>query len=134
MGPGDVNLRHVRSTGQSRESAHKNSPDSYSPIVQVPQPIDNLLRIAITQRRKIRFWYGDRERIVEPHDYGIQHGQLRLLAYQVGGQSSTGHLPNWRWIDVSKIKDLEILDETFAGNRAAPSGQHGKWDQLLLRV
>jgi hypothetical protein len=102
--------------------------------VEVPQPIDNLLRMAITQRRKIRFWYGGKERIAEPHDYGIQKGQLCLLAYQVAGQSSSGHLPNWRWIDVSRIKDLEVLDQTFAGNRPAPSGQHGKWDQLLLRV
>ena len=108
--------------------------DPIVPFVEVPQPIDNLLRIAITQRRKVRFWYGGKERIAEPHDYGIQRGQLRLLAYQVGGQSSTGHLPNWRWIDVSKIKDLEILDETFAGNRPVPSGEHHKWDELLLRV
>jgi len=104
------------------------------PFVELPQPIDNLLRIAISQRRKIRFWYAGKERIAEPHDYGIQNGQLRLLAYQVGGQSSTGHLPNWRWLDVSRIKDMEILDQTFAGNRPAPSGQHQKWDDLLLRV
>jgi hypothetical protein len=103
-------------------------------IVEAPQPTDNLLRIAITQRRKIRFWYDGKERIAEPHDYGIQGGKMRLLAYQTGGQSKSGHLPNWRWIDVSRIKDLEILNETFAGNRPAPSGHHHKWDQLLLRV
>ena len=102
--------------------------------MQDPEPTDNLLRIAITQRRKIRFRYAGKERIAEPHDYGVQKGHLRLLAYQVAGQSNSGRLPNWRWIDVSRIKDLEVLDQTFAGNRPAPSGQHGKWDQLLLRV
>jgi hypothetical protein len=100
----------------------------------VPGHIDKSLRIAISERRKIRFWYDGKERIAEPHDYGIQRGKGRLLAYQTGGQSSSGHLPNWRWIDVSRIKDLEVLDEIFAGNRPAPSGQHHKWDQLLLRV
>jgi hypothetical protein len=108
--------------------------DHIVPIVELPQPLDNLLRIAITQRRKIRFWYAGKERIAEPHDYGVQKGQLRLLAYQVAGQSSSGRLPNWRWIDVSRIKDLEVLDQTFDGNRPAPSGQHHRWDELLLRV
>jgi hypothetical protein len=102
--------------------------------VEVPEPIDNLLRVAITQRRKIRFWYNGKERIAEPHDYGIQDGKTRLLVYQTGGQSSSGRLPNWRWIDASRIRDLEVLNQTFAGSRPAPSGSHQKWDQLLLRV
>ena len=100
----------------------------------VLQPIDNLLRLAIGQRRRIRFWYGGKERIAEPHDYGILRGKTCLLTYQIGGQSSSGNLPNWRWIDVSGIRNLEVLEETFAGNRPAPSGRHQKWDQLLLRV
>jgi hypothetical protein len=102
--------------------------------VQVPEFIDNLLRMAITQRRKIRFFYDGKERLAEPHDYGIQGGKARLLAYQTGGQSNSGRLPDWRWIDVSKITGLEVLNETFAGNRNAPSGHHQKWDQLFLRV
>jgi WYL domain len=102
--------------------------------VKVPESIDNVLRIAISQRRQIRFRYDGKERIAEPHDYGMQGGKVRLLAYQTGGQSNSGRLPNWRWIDVSKIRELEVLNETFAGNRPAPSGHHQKWDQLFLRV
>jgi len=108
--------------------------DHIVPIVEVPKFIDNLLRVAITQRHKIRFWYNGKERIAEPHDYGIHGGKARLLAYQTGGQSSSGQLPNWRCLDVSRIEELEILNETFAGNRPAPSGEHQKWDQLFLRV
>jgi len=103
-------------------------------IVDVSQLIDNLLRVAITQRRKIRFRYNGKERIAEPHDYGMQGGKARLLVYQTGGQSGSGRLPNWRWTDVSRMEELEILSETFAGNRPAPSGRHQKWDQLFLRV
>lgn len=102
--------------------------------MEAPQPIDNLLRTAITQRRRIRFWYDGKERIAEPHDYGVQKGKLRLLAYQVGGQSNSGALPAWRLLDVSGITGLEILDRTFAGNRPAPSGRRHLWDQLFLRV
>ena len=92
-----------------------------------------LITAAISQRRRIRFWYDGKERIAEPHDYGVQNGRARLLTYQVGGHSS-GHLPAWRLVDVSRITDLEILDKVFAGNRPAPSGQHHKWDRLFIRV
>jgi len=103
-------------------------------MVEVPKHTDEVIRAAIAQRRKIRFCYHGKERIAEPHDYGIQNRQLRLLVYQTGGQSKSGTLPAWRLIDVSGISNLEILPETFAGNRPAPSGHHHKWDQVFLRV
>lgn len=98
------------------------------------QEIDQLLRSAISRRRLIRFWYDDRERISEPHDYGVQNGKVRLLTYQIGGASNTGRLPAWRWIDVEKVPAIEVLDRVFAGRRDAPSGQHHKWDVVFARV
>ena len=76
--------------------------------------VDALLRRAIGDRRLIKLRYQGRDRILEPHDYGVQNGHLRLLAYQVGG-SSSGKLPNWRWLDVDGIADLQILDRSFPG-------------------
>jgi hypothetical protein len=95
--------------------------------------VDQLLREAIKQRRMVRLRYHNRERILEPHDYGIQKGSPRLLAYQVGG-SSSDRLPNWRWVDVNGISDLQLLDRSFQGGRPGPSGQHHQWDQLFIRV
>ncbi len=60
-------------------------------------PVNRLLWKAIEERRLIRLRYNDRERIVEPHDYGVQNGVVKLLAYQVAG-SSKHKLPNWRWL------------------------------------
>jgi hypothetical protein len=102
--------------------------------VEAPDSIDELLRSAITQKRKIRFWYSGTERVAEPHDYGIQNGKARLLAYQTGGRSNSGPLPAWRLVDVSGITQLELLEKTFAGNRPAPSGRRQRWDQLFIRV
>jgi hypothetical protein len=96
--------------------------------------IDELIRAAITQRRQIRFCYGGTERIAEPHDYGIQKGKTRLLAYQTGGRSNSGPLPAWRLVDVSGITQLELLEKTFTGTRPAPSGRRHHWDQLFIRV
>jgi hypothetical protein len=73
-------------------------------------------------------------RIVEPHDYGIQNERARLLIYQLGGQSGSGPLPDWRWFDVSKITNFEVLANLFLGNRPASSGRHLQWDKLLARV
>src|ERR1043165_3889260 len=95
--------------------------------------IDQLLRTAIEHRRLIQLVYRNRNRIVEPHDYGIHKGSVKLLAYQVGG-SSSHQLPNWRWMEADRITEIHLLNQTFPGGRPSPSGPHHKWDQLFLRV
>jgi WYL domain len=97
------------------------------------ESLDRLLREAIRTKHLLRFQYKNQERIVEPHDYGIQNGVVRVFCYQVGGRSS-GRLPGWRLVDVSEMQDCEILDRRFAGNREAPSGKHHKWDEVFIRV
>ncbi len=96
--------------------------------------LDRLLRRAIAERRLVRFVLHARVRIAEPHDYGIRRGCAQLLAYQVAGESESGRLPGWRWAKLAELSALEVLDETFAGNRAAPSGKHSQWDELFVRV
>lgn len=101
-----------------------------------PRPkadIDLLIRQAIEQRLLLWLRYKGRERIVEPHDYGIHNGLAKLLAYQIGGSSSQ-KLPNWRWIETGLISDIRLLPETFPGGRPAPSGKHHRWEKLFLRV
>jgi hypothetical protein len=95
--------------------------------------INPLLWTAIEQRRLIRLLYKNRERIVEPHDYGIHNGLVKLLGYQVGG-SSSHKLPNWRWMEEDLISDISLLNRPFPGGRPTPSGKHHKWDKLFIRV
>lgn len=99
----------------------------------IPANVDRVIRTAIKQKRLLRLRYGGRERIVEPHDYGVQKGVVRLLAYQVSGESS-GRLPNWRWLDVPQISDIELLDSKFAGGRPNAVGKHHRWDEVFIRV
>jgi len=91
-----------------------------------------LLYGAIQNKRLIRLRYKNKERIVEPHDYGIQNRIARLLSWQIGGQSS-GRLPGWRWFDVSDMKDVEVLERSFPGNRNV-AGKHHHWDEVFIRV
>ncbi len=95
--------------------------------------VDALIRSAIEHRRLLELIYGNKRRIVEPHDYGIHRGVIKLLAFQIAGDSS-GPLPNWRWLDVQSISAIHLLDTTFGGGRPNPSGKHHHWDQLFLRV
>lgn len=94
--------------------------------------LHELLYGAIQNKQLIRFRYQNKERIVEPHDYGIQKGIRRLLSWQIGGQSS-GRIPGWRWFDVDKMLDIDALDKTFAGNREV-SNPHHRWDEIFIRV
>jgi hypothetical protein len=60
--------------------------------------INPVIWAAIEQRRLLRFRYKNRERIIEPHDYGIHNGVIKLPGFQIGG-SSSHKLPNWRWAE-----------------------------------
>jgi len=96
--------------------------------------IDATIRRAITERRLLRFSLDGGARIAEPHDYGVRKGKVQLLVYQLSGASRTGRLPDWRWVDLSRATDFELLEQEFAGPRQAPSARHTGWEQLLLRV
>jgi len=107
-------------------------------VIRFPAPatvdpaVHELILAAIHEKRLLRFVLAQKARIVEPHDYGIHRGVVRLLVYQVAG-SSGGPLPDWRWIDVPRISSVDLLDQTFAGSRAV-SGNHHQWDVLFARV
>jgi predicted DNA-binding transcriptional regulator YafY len=98
----------------------------------VDPELHRLVYDAIRNKRLIRFQYKGKERIVEPHDYGIQNSIARLLSWQVAGQSSS-RLPGWRWFDLAGMHVAEMLERSFPGNREG-TGQHHKWDQVFIRV
>jgi hypothetical protein len=82
----------------------------------VAAEIDALLRKAIVEKWLVELVYNEKRRIVEPHDYGVQNGSIKLLGYQLAGASS-GPLPNWRWFEVDLITDIRLLDRKFPGGR-----------------
>jgi hypothetical protein len=101
--------------------------------IQAESKINPLLSKAIEETRLVRLFYKDRDRIVEPHDYGIHNGIVKLFGYQVGGSSSQ-KLPNWRWMEQDLISDIQLLSRTFPGGRLTSSGKHHEWDKLFIRV
>jgi hypothetical protein len=100
----------------------------------VAPEVDALVRLAITRKRLIKFSLQGHARLAEPHDYGIRGGVPQLLAYQIGGSSKSGKLPDWRWVVLSEVSDLRVLDDSFPGGRRAVYGKHNQWERLFLRV
>jgi hypothetical protein len=95
--------------------------------------VDKLLRDAIAEKRRLILWYDGFLRDIEPHDYGVQNGELKLLCYQVGGGSRSGKLPQWRTLLAAKITSAELSDASFPGSRQVPS-EHIEWDELYASV
>ena len=62
-----------------------------------PDPkLGQLLRTAIEQTRLLRLRYRNKDRIVEPHDYGQHNGLIKLLTWQIGGRpTSSGKHHKW---------------------------------------
>jgi predicted DNA-binding transcriptional regulator YafY len=94
----------------------------------------NLILTAIHEKRLLRFSYHGKPRIVEPQDYGIQKGVVHLFTYQIGGESSSSRLPDWRKFAVQSMSDVELLNQNFPGSRSVPSQRHQEWDVLFARV
>ena len=95
-------------------------------------PLHDLLLTAIREKRLVRFVFHGKQRVAEPHDYGMQKGIDRLFAYQLAGAGNAAH--GWRLFGVGEISALELLTDTFPGSRPSPSGKHHQWERIYARV
>ncbi len=81
---------------------------------------------SIQTRRRLRFTYNGRSRLVEPQCYGMGTKGTRLLrAYQLLGGEQREPL-----FDVAKIEALVVLDETFA----TPGPNYKKNDSAMATI
>ena len=100
-----------------------------------PPSVDAHIREAIGAKHLIQLRYKNQTRVVEPHDFGVQHGVQRLLVYQLNSTGGTGsHTVGWRLFDVGKIESLAVLEAKFKGSRRAAHQDHHTWDVLYARV
>lgn len=71
--------------------------------------MNQVLVDAVRHKRRLRFLYHGRERLVEPQCYGVgAKGTELLRAHQLRGGQQREPL-----FDVSKMVDLEVLGEVF---------------------
>ena len=76
--------------------------------------IELLIDRAIEGKVRLYLDYAPGLRLVEPHAYGRSKLDNQLLyAYQVGGASESGGIPDWRTFRVDRIRSAEYDSETF---------------------
>lgn len=93
--------------------------------------VDNTIRNAIASKNIIKFTYQGRQRIAEPHIYGVHSGRKQLLVYQIGGDSTTGDLPNWRRFNVDEISSIHITPQSVKAQQPLTSGKNSVFDEIL---
>ena len=97
------------------------------------RPFDQQFRSAIAQKRLLRLGYKGKRRLVEPHDYGIKGGVVRIFVYQLSDESG-GPARGWRLLDTPEVSGCEVQEATFAGGRGDGLQHHMEWDELFARV
>ena len=85
-----------------------------------------LLIESLRSRRRLRFVYNGKLRLVEPQCYGIgTRGTVLLRTHQLEGGNQREPL-----FDVSKIQALALLDETFD----APGPNYKRGDSAMATI
>jgi predicted DNA-binding transcriptional regulator YafY len=73
---------------------------------------------ALFDRQPVAVAYHGRSRVVCPHAIGCKNGRIILLAYQSGGETSTGDLPadparRWRCLYIDEIETVAEDDSDW---------------------
>lgn len=69
-----------------------------------------IVREAIRYRRQLAFRYNGFPRKACPHFLGLKaDGAPAMLAYQFGGRSESGPIPEWRCFDLFAVEGLHTL-------------------------
>jgi len=93
--------------------------------------MNNIISTAIENKQCLTFTYEGCERNVEPHTYGVSNtGKNLIRAYQIGGRSRNGQIPDWRLFDESKMRDCRISDE----KASMPRNGYKKGDKALKKI
>jgi hypothetical protein len=94
--------------------------------------VNEVLRLAIGEKRCVRLRLAGKERRVCPHALGLKAGRPRLLAFQYAGASASGLAPggHWRAFFVHDIETASFVDDPWrsGGNLVA------KVEAMLDRV
>ena len=98
--------------------------------------LDRMMGSAVAMKRLLRIRYKGCAREVEPHDYGMQKGVERLFVYELGRTPPTPgpSVAGWRLLDLPKIEDCEVWNQSFAGSRGHLHSKRSIWDVLYVRV
>ena len=102
----------------------------------------SVLEAALRQRRPVLLSYHGRQRLVCPHALGWKNGRPMLLAYQTGGETTTGTLPSdprrrWRCLFVDEVDQVVAEEPDSAWGTADnynPSHPFNAIDEVTIAI
>jgi len=84
----------------------------------VPRLVMSIIT-AIRNRQLLGFRYDGRQRVVEPHIYGVNFKAHAVLsAFQLRGGSASGERVGWKMFLIDGMEDVRMLPDAFPGPRA----------------
>lgn len=90
---------------------------------------------AIRSRSVLEIYYDGGTRIIEPHCHGTSTaGNEVLRAFQVSGYSNSGRPHDWKLFVVSKIRNMNVRNQTFLENRPLYSPRDKNMSQICCHV
>jgi hypothetical protein len=97
----------------------------------MPSETYKLFRAAILGEKQVTCTYQGYYRELCPLIIGFKRDQERVLAFQFGGQSSSGLAPtgDWKCLDLSQVEDAELRDGPWH-----EGGQHGRQQSCVEHV
>lgn len=112
--------------------------------IQTVEEIYRLIRNAVTGRTPVSALYDSLPRLLCPHRLGRNRsGQVRVLCYQYGGDSSSrlepiGSPANWRCMKLEKFSRVQLLDDLGAPPRTIlarrPASPMSMWTPRIIRT
>ncbi|MHA1439758.1 MAG: hypothetical protein ACTSPD_19595 [Promethearchaeota archaeon] len=97
--------------------------------------MNQVICIAIENRRIISFNYDGGNRVVEPYCYGISStGEELLRSFQIRGFSRSRNPSGWKLFKISKITKLTITDDKFEKNRPKYNPKDPAMKRIFCKV
>ena len=76
----------------------------------MPSATYRLFAQAMAERKQVICFYQGYRRELCPIILGHTGGEERALTYQFGGGSRSGHLPDWKCLQLALVREVELRD------------------------
>ncbi len=88
---------------------------------------------AVQQRRVVEATYESKRRLFCPHLIGAKAGQVKVFAWQFGGESS-GPLPQWRCFDMTSLSAARLVEGWWRRGEITAHGRQACVERYAWKV
>lgn len=95
----------------------------------------DLIVTAIEKHQTLAFSYHGFERVVSPYAVGMSTtNELKMLAYQTDGSSTSGVVPKLRYFSVEDMQGTEVSDAFYEPAQEELSPHYAQFTKLYQKI